>query len=607
MTVEGVDAAAESRLRTLLRQHLGSNLADSAITVQDGTTDNEPATTQAVLQRRLEQEIPALLATEGYFSPRFALLAAGQDAATSPLHLHLFPGPLARIGKVYLVIDGLPETPAGQARLARLQQRWPLPTGAVFRQADWTAAKAALLRQLQAQDYPAAQLTGSRADVDPGTAGQEPVVHLYLSYASGPRYRLGPLIYQGLERHDPARLQHYAAGIPPGSPYDAGKLLAFQTALQNLPYFSSVVVQVPLTPEATTAAAGTAERTAPVRVQVRERAPHRAAFGAGISSNTGARVEASLRSHDLWHHAWELDGGIRLEQLRQAAHADIFLPLHDFNVRDSFGALREQSRIEGLEIARTAFAVQRSQQRGPVEMRLGANWQSEWQQASGQAGQTRRALTLNADWRWRQAGTWFNRRAAAMQDETDAGIDSNIGDEGMAARIQIGGAGRKLGSDQDFLRLYGRYQQSLALGRHDTLMWRWEGGTVLAPSRQGIPQDFLFRAGGSQSVRGYAYQSLGVKSGPATLGGRYLTTLSAEYTHWFFPAAAAGTAPRTPWGVALFADAGQAGDSASAMRLRTGIGLGLRWRTVAGPLAADVAWGEADRWPHLHFSLAIPF
>ena len=128
-------------------------------------------------------------------------------------------------------------------------------------------------------------------------------------------------------------------------------------------------------------------------------------------------------------------------------------------------------------------------------------------------------------------------------------------------------------------------------------LFRGELGATFAPSSEGIPQDFLFRTGGSSSVRGYAYQSLGVEEGSATLGGRYLVTLSGEYTHWLNPT----------WGAAVFVDAGNAVDEVQAMSLALGYGVGARWRSPAGPLGIDLAYGQREGKLRLDFSLAIPF
>ena len=82
-----------------------------------------------------------------------------------------------------------------------------------------------------------------------------------------------------------------------------------------------------------------------------------------------------------------------------------------------------------------------------------------------------------------------------------------------------------------------------------------------------------------------------------TLGGRYLITLSAEYTHWF----------DNQWGIAFFADAGQAADNRDVFKLAAGYGTGARWKSPVGPLAVDVAWGQRDEQWRLSFSLAVPF
>ena len=161
----------------------------------------------------------------------------------------------------------------------------------------------------------------------------------------------------------------------------------------------------------------------------------------------------------------------------------------------------------------------------------------------------------------------------------------------------MGGAAKALLSDQNFLRSYFRYSQGIPLGKDDSLLLRGEVGITAAPSREGIPQDYLFRAGGSNSVRGYAYQSLGVKDGSATVGGRYLAVTSAEYVHWY----------EGNWGVAAFVDAGNANDERQLFKMNLGYGVGPRWKSPAGPLAVDLAWGQREEELRLHFSLAVPF
>ena len=169
--------------------------------------------------------------------------------------------------------------------------------------------------------------------------------------------------------------------------------------------------------------------------------------------------------------------------------------------------------------------------------------------------------------------------------------------QGLRLTTQAVGVARALLSDQDFVRLYGRVVRYQPVRGRDVLILRAELGATLAPSREGVPQDFLFRTGGAQTVRGYAYQSLGVSEGEATVGGRYMAVASAEYVHWFRP----------DWAVAAFVDAGDAADSRQTLDAKLGYGAGVRWASPAGPLALDLAWGREARRLRLHFGIAIAF
>ena len=548
-------------MRELLATHL------SLIGADDKALDEAA---RATLERRLRKDAGELLATEGYFSPQVEL----RDG-TEGLIVQVEPGPQAHIGRVNVEILG----PLPLERRQQLIKEWALPTAAAFRQSAWDEAKNGLLRELMSVDHAHARLLSSVADVDVEAAR----VDLTLVYDAGSRYRYGEVRILGLQRYQPSLVERYSKVLKHGAIFRQEDLLTAQSALQNTPYFSSVSVDldgeaIPTDDE--TEGSGSDELQVPVLIRLRERAPFGVSFGAGYSSNTGARVEGNFTNADFAGRAWELSTGARIEQRRQTAYADVFLPPdREKQQRDSFGTFVETSDIEGLALERVAFAASRAQTRGSIEQRLGLNWQYEWQKTEGVTETNNQALTALARWIWRSA-----------DDPLDPA-------EGIVAQLQLGGAAKALLSDQNFLRTYFRYSQGIPLGKSDSLLLRGEIGVTAATSREGIPQDYLFRAGGSNSVRGYAYQSLGVKEGSATLGGRYLLTLSAEYTHWI----------DANWGAAVFVDAGQAGDDRDVFKLAPGYGVGARWKSPAGPLAIDLAWGQREKELRLHFSLAVPF
>lgn len=535
-------------------------------------TDVPDAPAQVAFERRMQREVAKLLATEGYFSPTVVLRSKDGE-----LLLEVDPGPRSLIDSVRLDITG----DVDAARREELVKGWKLKVGQPFRQAEWDDAKQSLLADLLAVEFAAARLQETRADVD----AEAHRVDLSVAAAAGPRYRFGEIQISGMQRYSRELVERYNHNLKPGDPYREDRMLALQAALQSTPYFSSVSVTLDRgADEASDEAAAPAASddgwlTAPVRVLVRERAPYQVSLGAGYSTNTGARVEVAYRNHDFLGRAWELQSGVRLEQVRQTAYADAFLPPDEKQRRDGIGTALENSDIEHLGIRRVAFGVTRLQQRGSIEQRLSVNWQQEEQSPEGAASSTNRALTALAGWTWRHAN-----------DPLDPA-------EGVSLQLQLGGGSKKVLSDQTFFRTYLRYSQGIPLGANDALLFRGEIGATVASSSEGIPQDFLFRTGGSNSVRGYPYLSLGVKNGEAIVGGRYLVTMSSEYTHWVSPT----------WGAALFVDAGNAVDDPQAIDLAVGYGVGARWKSPVGPLGIDLAYGQREGSLRLEFSLAVPF
>ena len=104
-----------------------------------------------------------------------------------------------------------------------------------------------------------------------------------------------------------------------------------------------------------------------------------------------------------------------------------------------------------------------------------------------------------------------------------------------------------------------------------------------------------FFAGGAQSVRGYAYRSLGpVDESGEVVGGKYLLVGSIEFEHSF----------PNKWGVAVFYDAGDAIDDLDD-KLARGAGFGLRWKSPVGSVRIDMATAldlEGNPW-RLHISI----
>ncbi|MGA7479807.1 MAG: autotransporter assembly complex family protein [Azonexus sp.] len=513
-------------------------------------------------QARLQRLVGEILSTEGYFSPQIEF-----SEVDGVVRISVDPGPRTVIAAVDVAVDGQLAARTRQELIAG----WTLQVGQPFRQQDWNSAKQQVLSRLLAENHAGARLMDSQATIDPATRE----ARLMARYDSGPAFRFGELRIEGLERYAPSLVERHNRSVRPGAPYREADLIALQTALQSTPQFRSVLVSI----DRDTPPDADGVVTAPVTVRLSERPAHRLSFGAGISSNTGARVETVFQTADLFGQAWGLNTGLRIEQKKQTAFADIIFPPDAAQRRNSVGVMAQATDIQGLRTERIAIGGQQAWTRGEVETRLSLTWQDERLEPDGAPDSINRALVPNAAWTWRHVDDPFNTR------------------DGIVLQGQVGAASKAILSTQNFIRLYGRFQQFFPVGERDTVTLRGEIGYTIAPSRDGIPQEYVFRTGGTNTVRGYSFESLGVQDGSAIVGGRYMTTLSTEYTHWLDPR----------WGIAAFVDAGNAVDDLTDVSLAVGYGLGARWRTPAGPIAVDVAYGQRSESVQLHFSLAIPF
>jgi len=527
---------------------------------------------RAIFMRRAQREIPELLATEGYFSSKVVLHSVSPAGV---LELEIIPGARTVVAEVNIEFRGDLALPDAQrlARVHQLRDSWTLQPGTAFRATAWDEAKADLLAQVARKDYAAARLEASSAQVDTAKA----VARLYIVVDSGPRFLFGELQVSGLERYEELLVSRREI-FSSGQPYDRDLLLAFQNQLQNMPQFSSVIVNFDTSTEKNTTGTNARPVTVPVKVQIVEAKTRKIALGIGYSTNNGVRNQINYQDFNFLNQAWTLSGALVFEQNRQTVSTGLDTQPNPLGYHLTWNGSGEKTQIQGLNTRRDKFGVTRSRTLFGIETGIGLNWQQEQQIPLGGIRESVQALVL--DWHW-------NRRT----------VDNPLFPmSGALTEMLLGGASKMVLSDQDFVRSYLRQQVWIPLGERDVVSLRIEGGYTAATARLGIPQDYLFRVGGTQTVRGFAFQSLGVHEGDAVVGGRVMATGSAEYTHWF-----------GNWGVALFSDAGGAADVAPDLRMSLGYGTGARWRSPVGPLALDLARGKGQPGSRIHFSIAVAF
>ena len=517
--------------------------------------------------RNTPDEIRHLLETEGYYSPVVKMDMQPSGDQGKHVVIDVKPGKPVKVAVVDIKFTGAIATQEASLRpdVEQLRKEWQLPAGSVFRMADWEAAKVALLKQVTSVRYPRAELEDSQAIVDPETDK----VTLKVVINSGKPVTFGPIRIVGLQRYGEDVIMGQRP-VKVGSTYRENALLNWQSRLQDTGYFRSVEVSADLE-------SGLDE--VPVTVTVVENMKKHVSVGIGYSTDTAERISLSYDNLHLFGRDYKLNSSVVLQSKQRTAKADVYLPPSMEGVRDSFGVMYDRSEIEGEDTRVVGANIRRAWGTPRFEKYVRAEYLNEHTRIDGADGQQSQAMPVTFGVIIRR----LNNRLAPTK--------------GYAVEAQTGVAVEPLLTDKSFIRSYFKGLRLQTVSENSHLVLRGELGAVFSDGKSGIPSTLMFRAGGDQSVRGYAYESLGVREGDAIVGGRYLAVASVEYQYYFL----------RNWGVAFFVDAGNVGDTVSELDPAVGYGIGGRWRSPAGPVGVDLAYGERTGNFRLHFSLGFTF
>lgn len=147
-----------------------------------------------------------------------------------------------------------------------------------------------------------------------------------------------------------------------------------------------------------------------------------------------------------------------------------------------------------------------------------------------------------------------------------------------------GGKGGSTGK-ASFAQVHATAQWFHGFDPESRLLVRGELGHTFGNDLLELPPSLRYYAGGDRSVRGYGWHEIGPKvrvngGGTYYTGAKNVLTTSVEYERYLFG----------PWGAAVFVDSGSAFNGRKP-EMRTGAGVGLRWKSPVGPVRIDLAHG----------------
>lgn len=552
-----VDIDAPRSVRKLLEQHLDV----SRFAKRDDISDDQ----FEFLITATPQQVRDLTATEGHFSPVVSTDVRNRDGKRS-VTVKVDPGPQTDVAGVDLQFKG----PVGtedpkQETAARLA--FSLHEGDAFTQSGWDGAKNAALKQLQSYRYLGAKIVSSQARIDPRTR----TAKLAVSFDSGPTFTMGALDVSGVRRY-PEKIVTNVNPLGVGEIYDVQRINELQRQLQNTPYYASVAIDVgddTSKPEDT-----------PVHVKVSEYPYNSVRGGVGYATDTGPHVQGSYTYLDTFGAAWPLQVSGRIDQIQQYGQVQLSMPPSPHGWTNSALASYTNTNVSDVRIYSARLGLQRTKTSQNIDYSYSIMFYQDRLDQNGAGPTTSRALVPQWSWTRRNVDDPLFPRS------------------GNLIHAEAGFAVKGVLTDQSFIRGYARGQQYIPIGKRDLIFFRAElGGVFTSGGSAGIPASLLFRAGGSNSVRGYGYQSIGNSVDGSVLPTKYLMTGTAEYQHWF----------NHDWGAATFFDIGTATDAWGERVFYPGVGLGARWRSPVGPVNVDLAYGLRNRSVRPYLTLGIAF
>ena len=503
-------------------------------------------------------------------------LAAVPKGTDARVEVSFTLGPLYHLRKIE--VDGeLPESARGTLGLK---------PGEAAVASTVLAGGARLQGALQEQGYAFAKVDTPVAF----EAVDEPALDLSFHVVTGPRVNLGEIHIEGQKRTHESVLRK-ALLLRTGEPYRASAVERGRRDLLALGVFGQVTVQVG------TAVDGTGG--VPVTFKVRERKRHAVTVNAAYSSDLGGSGGITWTDRNLFGNAEQLKirasviglSGSGTTGAGYDTSAQFIKPdfLHrDQSLQLSVGALKQSLQAYDQTATTTGAIVTRK-------------LSSIWSVSAGLTTTNEKIIQPVEDVVDPQTHevivpktTYYYTLVAlpltVSYDSTDLPTpleDPRHGFRGsltVTPTLAVGHPDATFVIEQIQLAAYFDLNKLLGTdpGR-SVLAARALAGIAKGASEFSLPPDQRFYGGGSSTIRGYRYQSVGpVFAGTRDpIGGTEIEAASIEFRQRI-----AGN-----FGAAAFVDGGAvtAGSNGVPNDFRIGVGLGLRYYTPIGPVRLDVA------------------
>jgi translocation and assembly module TamA len=463
-----------------------------------------------------------------------------------------------------------------------------IQSGDKLHHGKYETLKSNLLSLALQRGYFGGTLIDSNITIKEGYGAADIKIH----YESGPRYRFGEVRFNDIELE--ADLLTSLIPFNKNDFYNTNDFHHLQQQLQSTQYFGNVDI--------THADKSRDEKnndfTVPIDVSLTPAKSHLFDFGIGYATDTKFRLSASWRTPLINKYGHFQETKIEYSTINPTGNFIYSIPLgHPTQDLLQFKVTVENDEYPDLSTKVYSAQVGRIISKDNWNRQIYTRFHKEaWHYDFDEKNP-------NIDWsdtdsvKYIIPGVTWSRtiRSGSALDPSS----------GFRQIYNVEGAHLKAASDNSFFRIHGRWNFITTLATSHRLVTRAELGAIYVDRDAQLAPSLRFYAGGDQSIRGFAYQSIGStipsSSDPDTakevvVGGTRLMVASIEYQYYI----------NQKWRIALFSDGGSVANKGEFEPVYS-LGSGLHYLSPVGAVKFDLAYGfddnnENDKW-RVHINL----
>ena len=514
-------------------------------------------------QRRVLERTTQALQAIGYYHPDIDI-ATEQDNADWLLVVTVTLGRPTLVATMDWSITG-----AGEHEEALLNpfSKSPLTPGAPLHHEQYETLKSDVQTTALSLGYLDSRFEQSQVLVNTDTDRAAVVLH----FVTGDRYYFGEVAYS--DTAFDSDLVTRISAISTGDIFSTTQINQLYQDLVNSRYFQSVSIQPDLEARS--------QNQVPVTVELSPRERNVVTMGVGASTNMGPRLKVG------WEKPWingaghRVQSGIEYSDVLRKVTAGYQIPLE--NPLNEFVAVQtgwQREYFEDIVIDKQSLSLEK-------QIIVGNGWTQtlfmRWDKEKSRVNDDIQVSNLYVP------GITLSKVFTTGDQPNDWTLNQSYS-------VEV--SHELWGSDVSLTRFRAQISGTRALRPKHYVQLRTAFGTVLGAEADDTPASMRFYTGGDQTIRGFAYNSIGAADAAGdVVGGQNLIVGGVEYAYAYLP----------NWRAALFMDAGNAFNDATPVKI--GVGPGIHWLTPIGTLRFELGYGISEPTPpirlHLSFGMQL--